>query len=305
MIVFALLAFAGCTTDDDPDVTDPGITDPGDGGDTGETTDPGEETDQNIEFTYYERSDGSYMVTGFFDDYDGSAKIVIPSEHNGKPVTRISSNAFSGCSGLTDVYYTGDLAGWLNIEFANSYANPTSYADNLYIDGELLEGGIVISDGVTKINAGTFYNCRDLTSITIPDSVTSIGSGAFSGCTSLRYNEYNNGLYLGNTENPYVVFIKTKSDNVTNVMIHSGTKVIYSGAFARCNGLTSVTIPDSVTSIGSQAFWECSDLTSTTFQGTMQQWKDISKGVDWNYAIGSYTVTCTDGVLDKNGQQIS
>ena len=119
------------------------------------------------------------------------------------------------------------------------------------------------------------------------------------------YNEYNNGLYLGNTENPYVVFIKTKSDNVTNVMIHSGTKVIYSGAFARCNGLTSVTIPDSVTSIGSQAFWECSDLTSTTFQGTMQQWKDISKGVDWNYAIGSYTVTCTDGVLDKNGQQIS
>ena len=185
MIVFALLAFAGCTTDDDSDVTDPGITDPGDGGDTGETTDPDEETDQNIEFTYYERSDGSYMVTGFSDDYDGAAEIVIPSEHNGKPITRISSNAFSGCSGLTDVYYTGDLAGWLNIEFANSYANPMEYADNLYIDGELLEGDIVIPEGVTKINAYTFYNCRDMTSVNIPDSATSIGDNAFYYCSGL------------------------------------------------------------------------------------------------------------------------
>lgn len=101
VIVCAMLAFAGCTTDDDPDGTDPGngtdtgeTTDPGDGGDTGETTDPGEETDQNIEFTYYERSDGSYMVTGFSDDYDGAAEIVIPSEHNGKPVTAIGYEPF-------------------------------------------------------------------------------------------------------------------------------------------------------------------------------------------------------------------
>ena len=84
VIVFALLAFAGCTTDDDPDVTDPG-----------NGTDMGETTDQNIEFTFSELSDGSYEVTGFSDDYDGAAEIVIPSEHNGKPVTAIGEHVFA------------------------------------------------------------------------------------------------------------------------------------------------------------------------------------------------------------------
>ena len=53
------------------------------------------------------------------------------------------------------------------------------------------------------------------------------------------------------------------------------------------------------------AFSRCTDLTDITFQGTMQQWNNISKGTDWNYNTGSYTITCTDGVLDKDGQQIS
>lgn len=52
------------------------------------------------------------------------------------------------------------------------------------------------------------------------------------------------------------------------------------------------------------AFSRCTDLTDITFQGTMQQWNNISKGTDWNYNTGSYTITCTDGVLDKDGQQI-
>ena len=69
--------------------------------------------------------------------------------------------------------------------------------------------------------------------------------------------------------------------------------------------MTNVTIGNGVTSIGGEAFRGCAGLTSITFQGTMQQWKDISKGYDWNNNTGDYTVTCTDGVLNKNGQQIS
>ena len=38
---------------------------------------------------------------------------------------------------------------------------------------------------VTSIGNKTFYQCRDLTSVTIPNSVTSIGDGAFFVCSSL------------------------------------------------------------------------------------------------------------------------
>ena len=38
---------------------------------------------------------------------------------------------------------------------------------------------------VTSIGEKTFFNCRNLTSITIPSSVTSIGNYAFYGCDNL------------------------------------------------------------------------------------------------------------------------
>ncbi|HIT26247.1 MAG TPA: hypothetical protein IAA90_01225 [Candidatus Ornithoclostridium excrementipullorum] len=46
-------------------------------------------------------------------------------------------------------------------------------------------------------------------------------------------------------------------------------------------------------------------MTSITFQGTIQQWSGIRKDHNWNSSTGNYTVTCTDGALNKYGQQIS
>lgn len=120
VIVFALLAFAGCTTDDDPDVTD-----------------PGEETDQNSEFNFSELSDGSYEVTGFSDDYDGAAEIVIPSEHNGKPVTAIGDHAFGGCSGLTSITFQGTKRQWSDINKRTNWNSGTGNYTMTCTDGVL------------------------------------------------------------------------------------------------------------------------------------------------------------------------
>ena len=98
-------------------------------------------------------------------------------------VTSIGYYAFSGCSRLTGVYIT-DIASWCAIEFGNSSANPLYYAENLYLNNELVTD-LIIPSSVTSIGFSAFYNCSRLTSIEIPSSVTSIGALAFSYCSSL------------------------------------------------------------------------------------------------------------------------
>lgn len=125
----------------------------------------------------------------------------------GSGVTSIGVWTFYGCGRLREVHIS-DIAAWCNIHFGGHYANPLTYAHDLYLNGQLVTElaipdsvtsigscafvgysslrSITIPDSVTSIGNLAFSDCSRLTSITIPDSVTSIGKGAFSGCNSLQ-----------------------------------------------------------------------------------------------------------------------
>ncbi len=203
----------------------------------------------------------------------GLTSITIP-----EGVTGIGANAFSGCSALTDVYYQGDLSGWLGIEFRDTVAdwtlvgyeaNPMSEAENLYINGELLQGELVIPEGTQKIGDYAFYGCSGLTSIVTPDSVTSIGEEAFYGCDGLTsvtipfVGEKADGT--GETSFDYLFgnSYENVPESLKEVIVTGGTS-IGDYAFRYCRNLTSITIPDSVTNIGYQVFEYCTNLTSIT-----------------------------------------
>ena len=201
-----------------------------------------------------------------FSGCSGLTSITIPNS-----VTSIGGSAFSGCSELTNMvvadnnktYHSNGnciieteskklISGCKNSIIPND-GSVTSIGFSAFENCSELTN-ITIPSDITLIFPYAFRGCSGLTSVTIPDSVTYIDSSAFYGCDNLKYNEYDNGYYLGNSDNPYVALIRAKNTSISSCIINENTKIIYPYAFYNCSGLTSVTIPNSVTSIGNYAF---------------------------------------------------
>ena len=220
-----------------------------------------------------------------FLDCTSLTSITIPDS-----VTSIGENAFSGCRSLNAVYIT-DIAAWCNIRFRDCVSNPLWYADNLYLDGELVTDlvipdsvttigdyalyrytsltSITIPDSVISIGNQAFYNCTSLTSITIPDSVTSVGIEAFKDCKSL------NAVYItdiaawcnikfNDNPLPYARNLYLNGELVIDLVIPDSVTSISDDAFRGCDSLASVTMGNGVTSIGAYAFFNCTSLTNVT-----------------------------------------
>ena len=228
-----------------------------------------------------------------FRDCSSLTSVVI-----GDSVTSIGNYAFYECYRLTSVEIPDSVTSIGSFAFYHTpiYDDENNWEnDVLYIGKYLINAKPTISDAYT-IKAGTlviadeaFFSCDSLTSVEIPDSVTYIGDGAFSGCDNLTSVVIGDSVtYIG-----YSAFYGC--DNLTSVVIGDSVTSIGEAAFSFCYSLTSVEIPDSVTSIGYEAFEYCYRLTSITFEGTVEQWKAISKGSDWTNGVPATKVVCKDG----------
>ncbi len=107
-----------------------------------------------------------------------------------------------------------------------------------------ISGNVTIPNTITKIGSSDFSNRGGLQSISIPNSVTEISRGAFSGCGSLQYTEYENGCYLGNSTNEYLVLVKAKNKNILKFNVNAKTKFIDSGAFEGCNKIEGISVEE-------------------------------------------------------------
>ncbi len=212
-----------------------------------------------------------------FYDCTGLTSVNIP-----KSVTAIGCKAFYRCVNLTRVDIT-DIAAWCNIDFKPVYdnsgdsdmpsdehtgeENPLFYAENLYVNGELLKE-LVIPKGITTIKRYSFINCSGLTSVTFPSSIVAIEYGAFSGCTGLATVSIPSSLKtIGD-------FGFNNCTSLLSLTISEGVTTIGKWAFYNCQGLPSVILPDSLTTIDNGAFEGCSGL--------------VSVAIGKNASIGAY-----------------
>lgn len=172
----------------------------------------------------------------------------------------IGEEAFSGCDYLTDItlgenvktlgdkaFYTCDA-----LERVEIPSTVTDIGEKTFYSCPALKEAIIRAG---TVKAGTFYNCRALTTLVISDNAT-LDASFTVGNTYAK--EALKTVKIGKGEIGNSAF--NGCPNLTTVELGNGVTSVGDNAFSKCTALTSVNIGDGVTSIGKNAFNGCTAL---------------------------------------------
>ena len=116
-----------------------------------------------------------YTVVGIADNAF-SSNHVLESVTIPKTITQIGRMAFYACSELKSIVIDKENTFYDSRDNCNAIIETAT--------NTLKKGctNTIIPESVTSIGDDSFYNCRELISISIPNSITSIGESAFASC---------------------------------------------------------------------------------------------------------------------------
>ena len=193
-------------------------------------------------FTYVNHGD-SIEITGFDNSI---SDVVIPSEIEGLPVTAISVGAF----------YLSTIT---SIEIPNT---------------------------VTSIGEMAFLGCTSLKSVKLSTGVAKIEKNAFGSCSALQEIQVAkdnpnfsslNGVLYSKKQDTLVIYPAAKTDAA--YIIPSGVTSVAMYAFSENPYLETLTIPNSLIKVGDSAFYNCKNLRAVSYNGTEEEWNQITIGL--------------------------
>ena len=221
-------------------------------------------------------------------------------------------NVWGGICGAQgfNMHWTLDPYGTMHIFGTGAMADFSSYSITPWYAHRKTIQFVTIDSGVTTIGKNAFSDASNLKTISIPDTITSVGANAFSSCSGLQYAISNNGKYLGNADNLYLVLAGMTS-SCTTFEVHSATKLIASFAFS--NSVESIVIPANVAHINESAFsssakpkailvdeenpWYCSDPSGVLFNKDMTRLIKAPVGSLTSYTIPDSVTTISENAF--------
>lgn len=203
---------------------------------------PNTDATDSSAFTYVNHGD-SIEITGFDNSI---SDVVIPSEIEGLPVTAISVGAFY-------------LSAITSIEIPNT---------------------------VTSIGEMAFLGCTSLKSVKLSTGVAKIDKNAFGSCSALQEIQVAkdnpnfsslNGVLYSKKQDTLVIYPAAKTDAA--YIIPSGVTSVAMYAFSESPYLETLTIPNSLIKVGDSAFYNCKNLRAVSYNGTEEEWNQITIGL--------------------------
>ena len=202
-----------------------------------------------------------YSVSGY--SYKKYVDVVVPATYEGMPVLSVKEHGFQNITSLESIELPNGMTEIGRSAFdkcteLKSISIPPSVktiGDYAFYHCDSLESvSFAENSMLNSLSTMAFSYCESLRSVTLPSKLSTCGDDAFLGCKSIEYNEYDNALYIGNSQNPYLMLMKAKDTAITSCEIHEDTKFIYKGAFEKCLNLNKIVIPDNTEVIMSYAF---------------------------------------------------
>ena len=245
-------------------------------------------------------SDGSVTEIGkdAFRKCENIKEILLPKE-----IIKYDEGSFEGCTGIKKVFYTGNLLDWCNMDIMLYDASPMFYGAQLYLNGELLAGDIAIPSEITRLKPFVFFCAQYITSITIHENVGFMGFDNFWGTPNLR-NVYYEGtleqwchMEMDYNGNPllYSGTLYIQGEPVVDLVIPSTITHIKPYFMDGCFSLKTVRIHKDVTVIDIDAFCSCVKLETIYYEGTTNDWNNITFGSNWDNYMMKYTIVCSNG----------